>query len=107
MIQLAITLIVVVATILGSCAASDNRSVRAQRSQAKSEKVTVMISTAKKEDIIPISARELPAARARADKGDIDAINKLIGYYLQHDKDAEAQKWSHRREEILAKRRGQ
>jgi len=61
-----------------------------------------MISTARKEDIIPIPTREVPAARKRAANGDIKAINKLIGYYLQHDEDAEAQKWSHRRDEILA-----
>ncbi|SRR6266550_2423583 len=106
MTQVAVTLIVVVAAILVSCAASDTPGVQAKRPAAKSEKLTVMISTARKQDIIPIPAREVPATKAKAEKGDIDAINKLIFYYLQHDREAEAQKWSDRRNEILLKQRG-
>ena len=94
-------------SLLVGCATDRPAAVHAKRSQAQSEKLTVMISTARKEDIIPIPTREVPAARKRAANGDIKAINKLIGYYLKHDEDAEAQKWSHRRDEILAKRSGQ
>jgi hypothetical protein len=107
MTHIATGLFVIVAAILVSCASTDTPGVEAKRPAAKSEKLTAMISTARKEDIIPIPTREVPATKAKAEKGDIDAINKLIGYYLRHDQDAEAQKWSARRDEILSKRHGQ
>ncbi|SRR6266568_4207923 len=106
MTQLAVFLAAICSFLVG-CATNQPPSVQAKRSEAKSEKLTVMISSARKEDIVPIPAGEVPAAKKRATTGDLDAINKLIGYYLQHDEDAEAQKWSDCRDEILTKRRGQ
>ena len=107
MTNVATGLFVIVAAIFVSCASTDTLGVEAKRPAAKSEQLTPMISTAKKEDIIPMPTREVPAIKAKAEKGDIDAINKLIGYYLRHDQDAEAQIWSARRDEILSKRHGQ
>src|SRR5438552_19077607 len=106
MTQLAISLVAVCNLLVG-CSTNQPPPPQAQRSNAKSEKLTVMISSARKEDIVPIPSREVPAAKKRAAAGDLDAINELIGYYLQHDDDAEAHKWSDRRDKILAKRRGQ
>ena len=107
MTQLAISLVAVCSLLVG-CSTNQPPPPQTQRSNAKSEKLTVMISSARKEDIVPIPAREVPAAKKRATAGDLDAINKLIGYYLQHDDDdAEAHKWSDRRDKILANRRGQ
>ena len=100
-------LVIGFAVVLIGCVGSDKPPRQAQGSEANSEKLIPMISTARREDVIAISTREVPATKAKAEKGDIDAINTLIGYYLQHDQEAEANKWSVRRDEILSMRRGQ
>ncbi|PYK36467.1 MAG: hypothetical protein DME54_00605 [Verrucomicrobia bacterium] len=86
------------------CAANDTTSSDMKNRQQASKKLVPMISTARKEDVIPISDSELATTRRRAESGDLDAINKLVGYYLQHDEDAEARKWSARRDEIISRR---
>jgi type IV pilus biogenesis protein CpaD/CtpE len=93
----------VTAALMG-CAAKDTASSGVKAGQQGSEKLIPMISTAKREDVIPISDSELPATKRRAEEGDLDAINKLVGYYLEHDQDAEARKWSTRRDEIISRR---
>jgi hypothetical protein len=93
----------ITAALIG-CAANNGTSSNVKGRQQASEKLVPMISTARREDVIPISDSELPATRRRAESGDLDAVNKLVGYYLQHDQDAEARKWSARREEIISRR---
>ena len=100
-------LVIAFAVVLVGCAAGGNPPKQAPGSEPNPEKLTPMISTARREDVIAISNREVPATKAKARKGDIDAINKLIGYYLQHDQETEAHKWSVRRDEILSRRSGQ
>jgi hypothetical protein len=100
-------LVIGFAVVFIGCAGSDKPAKQAQRFERKSEELTPMISTARREDVITISTRDVPAIKAKAGKGDIHAINKLIGYYLEHDQEAEAHKWTLRRDEILSKRRGQ